>query len=198
MHHMLFPQNPQTATFCSYKDDNESAARWMSERESHFPSPCSPGQQVVSSLCLVCLLALSVALPLTRRARQMKPGHMHTSTHNRTSTPASCLHREHHFHRTQLLPEELRDSGSCFSSAAAVQLNFRNRRMNKQKINGASWCEDAGLFSQLRQTLLLGGGAYQPFAEPPDIQHKAFDVTRSWLGFDSILLNLRMALNTLL
>lgn len=33
MHHALFPQNPQTATFCSYKDDNESAARWMSERE---------------------------------------------------------------------------------------------------------------------------------------------------------------------
>lgn len=51
--------------------------------------------------------------------------------------------------------------------------------MNKQKIDVASWCEDAGLFSQLWQMLLLVSGAYQlfaVFAEPPDIHHKAFDV----------------------
>lgn len=48
--------------------------------------------------------------------------------------------------------------------------------MNKQKIDVASWCEDARLFSQLWQMLLLVGGAYQLFAEPPDIHHKAFDV----------------------
>lgn len=59
--------------------------------------------------------------------------------------------------------------------------------MNKQKINGASWCEDAGLFFQLWQMLLLVVGAYQPFTEPPHIQHKAFLVARSEFGLESIL-----------
>ena len=78
------------------------------------------------------------------------------------------LHQEHRLLTAQLLPEEQRDSGA----ASPLQpLNFRNRGMNKQKINVASWCEDAGLFSQLQQMLLLVSGAYQPFAEPPDIQH---------------------------
>lgn len=37
MYHAAFPQNPQTATFCSNKDDNESELRWMSERAT-FPA----------------------------------------------------------------------------------------------------------------------------------------------------------------
>lgn len=56
--------------------------------------------------------------------------------------------------------------------------------MNKQKINGASWCEDAGLFFQLWQMLLLVVGAYQPFTEPPDMLHKAFLVARSGFGLE--------------
>lgn len=35
--------------------------------------------------------------------------------------------------------------------------------------------------------LLLVDGAYQPFAEPPDIQHNAFDVNRSGLAINSEL-----------
>lgn len=76
-------------------------------------------------------------------------------------------------------------------------LNFRNRGMNKWKINGASWREDAGLFSQLQQMLLLVTGAYQPFAEPPDNLHNAFDVSRTVWRFNSILFKLRIALNML-
>lgn len=51
--------------------------------------------------------------------------------------------------------------------------------MNKKKINVAPWCEDAGLLSQLRQMPLPDGGAFQPYAEPPDIHHNAFDVAKS-------------------
>lgn len=130
MHHALFPQNPQTATFCSYKDDNESAARWMSEREreSHFPSPCSPAQQVVSSLRLVCLLALFRSIALNTKS---KTDEARARTQSRIHAGLLVYIGKHLFLRAQLLPEELRDCGSCFSAAAAAQLNFRNRRMNK-------------------------------------------------------------------
>ena len=44
MHHMLFPQNSQTATFCSYKDDNESEPRWMSGRGTAPRPALLPGR----------------------------------------------------------------------------------------------------------------------------------------------------------
>lgn len=117
MHLMLFPQNPQTASFCLYKDDNESEPRWISESATS-PSPCSPAQQVVSSLCLVCLLALAVAwvIALNMQDRWSQGAYKHTSIQARTNkhvpTPASRLHQEHRILRTQLLPEELRDARS--------------------------------------------------------------------------------------
>lgn len=158
-----------------------------------LPSPCSPAQQVVSSLCLVCLLALAVAWVIVFNMKsktdelrvhiyQCAPTNTHLhwppvyNNKNITSSEQSCSRR----------------SCGILGAISPSQLNFRNREMNEQKINLAPWCEDAGLFSQLRQMLLLVVGAYPAFSDPPDFQHSAFDVSMSRLEFDCILLNLSM------
>lgn len=68
--------------------------------------------------------------------------------------------------------------------------------MHKQKINGAAKSEDAGLFSPITANVApTVGGAYQPCARPPDIQHRAFHVARCEL--ESILKPLKIGMDLL-
>lgn len=88
-----------------------------------LPSPCSPAQQVVSSLCLVCLLALAVAWVIVFN--------MKSKTDELRVHIYQCAPTNTHLHwppvynnkniRTELLPEELWDSGCHFSFTAEFQ-----------------------------------------------------------------------------
>lgn len=86
MHHTLFPPNLQTATFCSYKDDNESESRWMSDGATSLCPALQPSRWSCS-LCHVCLLALAVAWVIALNMKsKTDEARAHTSKHILTNT----------------------------------------------------------------------------------------------------------------
>lgn len=164
----------------------------MSERGTSL-RPARQPQQVVCSLCRVCLLALAVAWVIglnmkskTDEAREGARIHACMQTHTLTgllftigaslSQKHSCSQRSCCFSSRSLL---------CWISGTEGWINRKSMQLHGVRMQG--------YFTQLRQVLLLVSGAYRP-----SLRRATWHSSQSplmLLELDSSVLNPRMLLD---